>query len=149
MRRSTVLSCGTARRRTDSFHGVRTGGRCAEPFDQSLLLDMEDAMMNRLLAASLILAASALNSGERVQGSPQRLKQSAHRLDTATIGASLTRLPMSFEANVGQLDGAVEYMARGEGFRLFLTNTEAVFVDEPRSSKPASPAAAAALISPA
>mgnify|MGYP006877895895 CR=1 FL=1 len=38
------------------------------------------------------------------------------------------RLPMHFEPNVGQTDEAVRYLARGPGYTLFLTDTEAVLV---------------------
>ncbi|MBV9210763.1 MAG: SBBP repeat-containing protein, partial [Acidobacteria bacterium] len=36
------------------------------------------------------------------------------------------RLPMSFEANQGQTDGRVKFLARGQGYGLFLTANEAV-----------------------
>ncbi|HEX5715143.1 MAG TPA: IPTL-CTERM sorting domain-containing protein [Thermoanaerobaculia bacterium] len=36
------------------------------------------------------------------------------------------RLPLSFEANQGQVDSAVRFLSRGEGYTLFLTSTEAV-----------------------
>ena len=36
------------------------------------------------------------------------------------------QLPLSFEANQGQVDGQVKYLARGKGYTLFLTETEAV-----------------------
>jgi beta-propeller repeat-containing protein/ASPM-SPD-2-Hydin domain-containing protein len=36
------------------------------------------------------------------------------------------RLPVSFEANLGQASDQVKYLAKGEGFTLFLTLTEAV-----------------------
>src|SRR5438552_7392021 len=36
------------------------------------------------------------------------------------------KLPMHFEANRGQTDGQVEFIARGSGYTLFLTPTEAV-----------------------
>ena len=39
---------------------------------------------------------------------------------------TLGRLPLSFEANQGQVDGRVKYLARGKGYTLFLTETEAV-----------------------
>src|SRR5438067_1297106 len=35
-------------------------------------------------------------------------------------------LPMSFEANQGQTDGEVQFLARGRGYALFLTSTQAV-----------------------
>lgn len=41
--------------------------------------------------------------------------------------ASYTTLPMSFERNQGQTYSRVEYMARGNGYILFLTPTDAVF----------------------
>ena len=36
------------------------------------------------------------------------------------------KLPMSFERNVGQTDEAVRFMARGQGYSLFLTQRDAV-----------------------
>jgi uncharacterized repeat protein (TIGR01451 family) len=36
------------------------------------------------------------------------------------------QLPLSFEANQGQTDGRVRFLARGEGYTLFLTSQEAV-----------------------
>ncbi|MEP7337538.1 MAG: SBBP repeat-containing protein, partial [Acidobacteriota bacterium] len=38
------------------------------------------------------------------------------------------RLPMSFEANQGQADTAVKFIARGHGYQVFLTADEAVLV---------------------
>src|SRR6516225_3955510 len=37
------------------------------------------------------------------------------------------RIPLSFEVNQGQTDSRVQYLARGEGYALFLTPTAAVF----------------------
>ena len=39
---------------------------------------------------------------------------------------SYGRLPLSFEENQGQVDSQVEFLARGRGYTLFLTPTEAV-----------------------
>src|SRR5437667_6232933 len=36
------------------------------------------------------------------------------------------KLPLSFEANQGQTDSQVQFLARGGGYTLFLTSTEAV-----------------------
>lgn len=36
------------------------------------------------------------------------------------------KLPLSFEANLGQTDPSVKFLARGQGYSLFLTSTEAV-----------------------
>jgi hypothetical protein len=41
---------------------------------------------------------------------------------TARVG----RLPLAFEANTGQTDGRVKFLARGSGYTLFLTANEAV-----------------------
>src|SRR3990172_5127087 len=38
---------------------------------------------------------------------------------------ALARLPLSFEPNRGQTDSEVEFLARGQGYALFLTPTEA------------------------
>jgi hypothetical protein len=43
------------------------------------------------------------------------------------VQASLGALPLAFEANVGQTDPQVKYLARGQGYTLFLTSSEAVF----------------------
>src|SRR5438876_7190200 len=51
--------------------------------------------------------------------------------DTATrarVNATYGRLPLYFEANQGQTDPQVRFLARGGGQTLFLTSTEAVLV---------------------
>ncbi|MGA9498141.1 MAG: SBBP repeat-containing protein [Terriglobales bacterium] len=40
--------------------------------------------------------------------------------------ANFGKLPLSFEANSGQVNGAVKFLARGQGYTLFLTGGEAV-----------------------
>ena len=45
---------------------------------------------------------------------------------TATLQAAYGQLPLSFEANQGQSDAQVQFLARGHGYSLFLTPTEAV-----------------------
>jgi hypothetical protein len=52
------------------------------------------------------------------------------------VRASLAALPLAFEANQGQSDPQVKYMAKGNGYRLFLTSDEAVFAVR-SSSRPA------------
>ncbi|MBI4468212.1 MAG: SBBP repeat-containing protein [Acidobacteria bacterium] len=42
------------------------------------------------------------------------------------ISESYGHLPLGFEANQGQFDGQVKFLARGSGYNLFLTSTEAV-----------------------
>jgi alpha-tubulin suppressor-like RCC1 family protein/Leucine-rich repeat (LRR) protein len=44
----------------------------------------------------------------------------------ARLAESYGKLPLSFEANAGQTDPKVKFVARGQGYNLFLTPTEAV-----------------------
>src|SRR5438046_2551395 len=48
--------------------------------------------------------------------------------DLHTVKGELltTKLPLAFEANVGQVDGGVKFLSRQNGSELFLTNDEAV-----------------------
>jgi hypothetical protein len=45
---------------------------------------------------------------------------------TATVQPTYGKLPLSFEANHGQWDPAVQFVTRGGGHTLFLTPSEAV-----------------------
>src|SRR5688500_10120627 len=45
---------------------------------------------------------------------------------SAHTGRSYAQVPMGFERNVGQTDPQVKFLARGAGYSLFLTQTEAV-----------------------
>jgi hypothetical protein len=53
------------------------------------------------------------------------------------VQASYAALPLSFEANQGQTDSKVKYMARGDGYTLFLTADDAVFSLQSHASKKA------------
>jgi hypothetical protein len=44
----------------------------------------------------------------------------------ARVRAHLDALPLAFEANQGRLDPQVKYMARGNGYKLLLTNSRAI-----------------------
>ena len=46
--------------------------------------------------------------------------------ETIFAGNAYGRLPLSFEENRGQTDPRVKFLARGSGYALFLTPTEAV-----------------------
>lgn len=46
----------------------------------------------------------------------------------------LSSVPLTFEANQGQTDHETAFVARGKGFNLYLTRTEAVFVSTPPAS---------------
>jgi hypothetical protein len=49
--------------------------------------------------------------------------------------AALGKLPLSFEANRGQTDPQVKFLARGEGYRLFLTSTGGAVLDLAETKK--------------
>src|SRR5512139_3727594 len=44
----------------------------------------------------------------------------------AEIASNYGKLPLSFEANQGQTDSQVKFLAHGRGYALFLTPTQAV-----------------------
>jgi hypothetical protein len=52
---------------------------------------------------------------------------SAENLAHVRVREAYRRLPMSFEANVGQANEEVKFLSRGSGYSVFLTPTDAVF----------------------
>src|SRR5687768_4838774 len=66
------------------------------------------------IAAILIFAPSLIGPGHTVD---------AKRRD---VDQNYLRLPLAFEANAGQTDARVRFIARGPGYTLFLTTDEAV-----------------------
>jgi hypothetical protein len=64
-------------------------------------------------------AAAALTAGP-----PTAPTSSA---SSSSLGSRLSQLPLSFEANQGQTDARVQFLAHGAGYTLFLTPTAAVF----------------------
>ena len=76
------------------------------------------------LAISAVLAAVAI-----WPGAPQRNKQpgaGSKQASSDNPHTSYARLPLSFEANTGQMDTRVNYLARGAGYTIFLTHDETV-----------------------
>jgi len=55
-----------------------------------------------------------------------RAVTATHRATEARWVESYGKLPLSFEANVGQTDGRVKFLSRGAGYTLFLLPDEAV-----------------------
>jgi hypothetical protein len=73
-----------------------------------------NAFLNLVTVCALLLASAlVLGAG----GAPAR----------PPVLNSYGKLPLSFEANHGQTDEQVRFIARGAGYTLFLTPTEAVF----------------------
>jgi|CXWL01.1.fsa_nt_gi hypothetical protein len=50
------------------------------------------------------------------------------------VTATMMGMPLQFEANHGQVDGAVKFISRGSGYTLFLTPTESVMVLQQRET---------------
>jgi hypothetical protein len=81
----------------------------------------ERAKRSLVLAAIVTLTAVAATGEAPGNSSPApQVKQRA----TANYG----KLPLHFEANQGQSDERVKFLARGSGYGLFLTSTESVLV---------------------
>src|SRR3954468_8960324 len=103
------------------------------------------ARSRHYLSSMLILSlwVSYLPASRVLAFSPRPESRSPHSTRAARAGATLTKadaateqrvrqaygqLPVSFEPNRGQLDSRVKFAARGGGYAVFLTATEAVFV---------------------
>jgi hypothetical protein len=88
----------------------------------------------RVLAVTSLLAISGagpnLPSGSAMDpepsGSSARPQPSAAAAPSSPRLAHFGRIPLSFEANQGQTDRQVQFLARGPGYTVFLTATEAV-----------------------
>ena len=50
------------------------------------------------------------------------------------VTATMMGMPLQFEANHGQVDAHVTFLARGHGYTLFLTPTESVMVLQQRDT---------------
>src|SRR5438094_9715066 len=70
---------------------------------------------NTLIATSLLLLTSLLGFACPATAAVE-------------LSKSYGRLPLQFEANQGQTDSQVRFLARGAGYSLYLTNGEAVLV---------------------
>ncbi|HYH83923.1 MAG TPA: SBBP repeat-containing protein, partial [Pyrinomonadaceae bacterium] len=87
---------------------------------RSFLLTLALPLAVVLLGATAMLTAHRASKriAGRTQATPSALPQARE-----TYG----RIPLSFEANQGQTESSVDFLARGAGYTLFLKPTEAVF----------------------
>src|SRR5690242_1112094 len=80
----------------------------------------------RLLGLMVLMSLQALLSNSNISHREHKEKLSQSSLakpDTSTraqIVESYGRLPLSFEANEGQIDSQVKFLSRGSGYSLFL-----------------------------
>jgi hypothetical protein len=86
-------------------------------------------MIERLFRASLALViclALAIGLASVAPLSEAPLRTEAVSPARAGIARLVDSLPLRFEANVGQTDGAAQFVARGRHYHVFLTQNEAV-----------------------
>jgi hypothetical protein len=74
----------------------------------------------------LVMGVLSLASSYPVAASSSSQPAQNASADKAKPVQSYGKLPLSFEANLGQVDKTVQFMARGEGYGLYLTGQEAV-----------------------
>ena len=89
------------------------------------------------VAAALVVAAAAMIAfGTGARGTIAKTATRPAPTTTASsavsdqqrsrVRAAMGALPLAFEANQGQSDPQVKYMARGNGYKLFLTSSQAI-----------------------
>lgn len=85
---------------------------------------MRTLMRSGYIALSLLMAVS-LSALCLIPVAAVKADQATKRHKTA-LNNSYASLPLSFEANRGQVDSQVRFISRGKGYTLFLTSAEAV-----------------------
>jgi uncharacterized repeat protein (TIGR01451 family) len=79
-----------------------------------------------LLSLASLLFVSYRSSAEKTNNiRPPRVAADKARPDISQV---TSKLPLSFEPNLGQSNESVKFISRGSGYGLFLTSSEAVFV---------------------
>src|SRR5690348_12295724 len=78
-----------------------------------------------IILVLLVLGGAFLLRRDNSSPNPQKI---APRVNPVEVRAAFGRLPLSFEQNQGQSDGRVKFLARGNGYGLYLTSGEAALV---------------------
>ena len=81
-----------------------------------------------VVAVTLLILTPAHH--ERAIAASTQLESTARSVTPAQkqkLQASFAALPLAFEQNQGQSDPQVKYLARGNGYQLFLTSSQAIF----------------------
>src|SRR6266568_1543652 len=84
-----------------------------------------------LVVLGLLSWATPLGTAQDLLQPPSPPTQASEPSQHVTRPRSYGHLPLSFEANQGQTDAQVQFLAHGQGYSLFLTAREAVFVFRP------------------
>ncbi|MGB8987771.1 MAG: SBBP repeat-containing protein [Candidatus Sulfotelmatobacter sp.] len=83
-----------------------------------------------IAAALLIVSHQARSHQSRVAKSASSASSLSKTIPPAArdrLQAAYAALPLAFEPNQGQTDAQVKYMARANGYKLYLTSSEAIF----------------------
>lgn len=84
--------------------------------------------------AVALLVASRHDRVANSASSPTVLSKTIPPAGRQRLQAAYAALPLAFEPNQGQTDAQVKYMARANGYTLFLTNNDAVFAFHSKTS---------------
>jgi hypothetical protein len=98
------------------------------------------------IVASALHRSSLSGTVSPLSPASQQISKAIPRLVNASSGegspspqqsrqVNLTNLPVAFEPNLGQTDPQVKYLARGNGYTLFLTPSEAVLTLAPEKTQ--------------
>jgi len=79
------------------------------------------------IVAIALLVSSPVTRRTEASTDGTRAAQPVTPAARGRVQANFAALPLAFEENKGQTDAQVEYMARGNGYTLFLTANDAVF----------------------
>ena len=79
-----------------------------------------------IVAVAALAGASHLRTHNGKAATAPRSTQASSGQQRA-VRATMDALPLAFEPNQGQTDSQVKYMARGSGYTVFLTSSDAVF----------------------
>ena len=89
-------------------------------------------LLNQLLALllvfTLLLSASAGQQRPAANNSPGSFLNATQQRTPGQLHELYGKLPLMFEANHGQTDPQIRFLSRGNGYSIFLTSSEAVFV---------------------
>jgi hypothetical protein len=114
------------------FQGFITGGIFVSKQSARGLVRARWVVLTLIAVAAVVFAVGPAKSfihhddARSVSVRPASQPATITPATRARINASFAALPLAFEANEGQTDSQVKYMARGNGYKLFLTSSEAV-----------------------
>src|SRR5579864_13472 len=111
------------------FTWVITGGNSVpKPSAPRMLMPAVWVIAIAVASVAVLLGGSShLRSHRASAAKPVAQAPAFSAEQPGRVRASLEALPLAFEKNQGQTDPQVKYMARGNGYAVFLTGTETVF----------------------